>query len=100
MERVVRSFIVFREQDVINSWPVLGLVGIKVSFKHHQPSGFSQSRVHVLVVGSFHLGGGSSFSFGVGGGLLPVKTETTYECVSGFIYVFQRTGSSVTLLHG
>ena len=67
------------------------------SFKHRQPSRFSQSRVRVLVVSAFHLGGGSSFSFGVGGGLLPVKTETTYECVSGFIYVFQRTGSSVTL---
>ena len=41
------------------------------SFKHRQPSRFSQSRVRVLVVSAFHLGGGSSFSFGVGGGLLP-----------------------------
>ena len=33
LQGVVRSFIVFREQDVINSWPVLGLVGIKVKFQ-------------------------------------------------------------------
>ena len=33
------------------------------SFKHHQTSGFSQSRVCVLVVSSFHLGGGGGVCF-------------------------------------
>ena len=33
LEGVVRSFIVFREQDVVISWPVLGLAGIKVKFQ-------------------------------------------------------------------
>ena len=35
----------------------LDLVGSRWSFKHHQPSGFNQSRVSVLVVSSFHLVG-------------------------------------------
>ena len=57
-------------------------------FKQHQPSGFSQSRVYVLVANSLHLDGG----------LLPVKT--TRNVYQAFIYVFLGTGSSVTLLCG
>ena len=29
----MRSFIVFKEQGVISSWTILGLVGIKVKFQ-------------------------------------------------------------------
>ena len=55
---VSEEFYVFKEQGVINLWRVLGLVGIKVKFKYHQPSGFNQSKICILVVSSFHLGGG------------------------------------------
>ena len=33
LEWVVRSFIAFKEQGVINLWTTLGLVGIKVKFQ-------------------------------------------------------------------
>ena len=44
----MRSFIVFEGQGVTSSWTVLGLVGIRMKFKDHQPSSFHQSRVCVL----------------------------------------------------
>lgn len=66
LEGVVKSLTVFKEQGVINLWRVLGLVGLKVKFKYHQPSGFNQSNICILVVSSFHLGWG--------GGMLPAKT--------------------------
>ena len=56
-EEVVNSFIMSREQSVISSWTVRDWLASRWSFKHHQPSGFNQSRVYVLVVSSFHLEG-------------------------------------------
>ena len=53
VEGVVRSLIVAREQGVISSWTVLGLVDIKVKFQ----ASSVQSRAHVLLVSSFHLEG-------------------------------------------
>ena len=97
LEGVVRSFIVFREQDVVISWPVLGLAGIKVKFQASTAFWFQPVQGLCPCGQRFSSGQWVFFSSGVRGGLLPVKTETTYECVSGFIYVFQRTGSSVTL---
>ena len=61
LEGVVRSFIVFREQDVVNSWPVLGLAGIKVKFQASSTLWFQS--VYVLVVSSFHLVGGEGVCF-------------------------------------
>ena len=52
-EGVVKSFTVAREQGVISSWTVLGLVDIKAKFQ----ASSVQSRAHVLVVSSFHLEG-------------------------------------------
>ena len=37
-----------QEQGVINSWTILGLVGIKVKFQVSSASGFSPSRVLFL----------------------------------------------------
>ena len=45
------------------------------SFKHHQFSGFKQSRIYVLIGSSFQLEGD----------LLPIKT--TQECLSG-LYLY------------
>ena len=33
LERVMRSFIMFQEQDIISSWTTFRLVGIKVKFQ-------------------------------------------------------------------
>ena len=62
------------------------------SFKHHQPSGFSQSRVYVLVVSSFHLGGG------LGGGLLPVKQVRNVR--QAVVQIFRGSGSLAVLPWG
>ena len=53
LDRVVRSFIVSKEQGMITSWTVLGLVASRWSFKHHKFSSFNQSRMYVLVISSF-----------------------------------------------
>ena len=74
---------------MINLWRVLGLVGIKVKFKYHQPSGFNQSKICILVVSSFHLGGGVCF----------LQKQLRNMC-QAFISVFQETGSLVVLLCG
>ena len=52
LEGVVRSFIVFKEQGMITSWTILGLVASRWSFKHYQFSSFNQSRMYILVVSS------------------------------------------------
>ena len=52
-EGVVRSFIVVREQGLLSSWTVLGLVDIKVKFQ----ASSVQSRAPVLLVSSFHREG-------------------------------------------
>ena len=82
---------------MVISWPVLGLAGIKVKFQASTAFWFQPVQGLCPCGQRFSSGQWVFFSSGVRGGLLPVKTETTYECVSGFIYVFQRTGSSVTL---
>ena len=64
-----------KEQGVISSWTIQGLVGIKVKFQASSTSWFHP------VWGLCSCGK----KFSSGGGLLPVKA--TYECVSG-IYLY------------
>ena len=47
------------------------LVGIKVKFQHHQPSGFNQCGVYMLAVSSFHPVG------------ICVLQKKSWECLSG-----------------
>ena len=47
--------LVLKEQGMISSWTILGLVGIKVKFQASSTLWFQS--VYVLVVSSFHLKG-------------------------------------------
>lgn len=80
-----------KEHDQLVDKPWIGWCQ-EWSFKRHQPSGFSQSRVYVLVNSSFHLGRGR------GGGLLPVKQVRNVP--QAFVQIFQGSGSLVVLLWG
>ena len=61
LEGVVRSFIVFKEQGVISSWTILGLLCLclKVKFQASPTSLMGC----ILVVSSFHLAGGEGRCF-------------------------------------
>ena len=74
-ERVVRGFILFKEQGVISSWTILGLVGIKVKFQASSIFWF-QPVQHLWSHGQQFLSGRNLF---------PVKT--TQGCVLGLLYI-------------
>ena len=70
----MRSFTVFKEQGVISSWTVLGLIGIKVKFQASSTFWF-QLAWALCSCGQ---------QFPSRGGLL--HTKTILECVSGLYF--------------
>ena len=81
LERVVRSFILFKEQGMISSQTVLGLVGIKMIFQASLTFWFMESAVFIWRKSA------------------PCEKRLRNVC-QAFIYIFRGTGSSVILLFG